>query len=283
MSELPHSDTTTKKLIRSNRAAVDEALEKEKRQLDVPWWGVYGSEPSSYNESFRHVLRGSTIEELIEARKKVKGRVYALDVMAPADTLRALDAIDGGIAMTLADARTEDQKTIDSNRNIKTIDGDITKRKPWRIVDDWLREKQADGFDLILCRPIAGWSYVPKDPLLYTTLFNRAWKILSPEGVMLIELPNAIIFEQIFLGWIDLLRNTQGVKIFFDPKVSKKSLRIEKTIDAPGRITFPGKRFDTTRRFSTSKSEVQVPIAPISDKNADPISVLTKNDLNKKS
>lgn len=139
----------------ARRIAIREADPKEET------WFAYGDiEKAPYEVHFWDVLGDETLRSYVDERRKPGQGFYALDLMGPGAVLRYL-AIDGGLAVTLGDRRTKEEQDTDNKRDIEIITGDILSKPTWRKVKDWLINQKIVGFDLVLCRPIGGFSTIP--------------------------------------------------------------------------------------------------------------------------
>lgn len=153
-------------------------------------WGVWRSGISLYEEYFRPIF-STPFVQFLETRKSEGRGTYTLDLMSLGTILRELP-IYGGVALGLGDGRSEKEKRQDRAKDVILITGNVLTRKPYRMVKEWIRQKQRDGFDLIICRPYGALThtYIPENKELYYLLLNRAWHLLSREnGLLLTEVP----------------------------------------------------------------------------------------------
>lgn len=156
----------------------------ERERQNVHPWGVWDSDRKSYEYTFRDVFKDSL--PLFLRRRRFAGRgAYVADVMGAGGVLRTLP-IDGGLAVTLGDGRSEEQKCEDTESNIKLLEGNVIEKNTWRAVETYLNQKDRPGFDLMLVRPVAGLDYIPQDARLGFTLMSKMWENLNPDGGVLL-------------------------------------------------------------------------------------------------
>jgi hypothetical protein len=147
-------------------------------------WTVYGASIDSYEDSFKEVLDGRHIRDLL----KDKEDLVVIDLMAPSGTLVDLfrqlpNKKKFGIAVTLEDLRTDDEKERDVKSNIVQISADILKPSAWKIIEEQLQGRKAD---LIMTRPVAGYKCIPRDQRLYSVFLNKTWGHLRLDGGIIV-------------------------------------------------------------------------------------------------
>ncbi len=119
----------------------------------------------------------------VEYRRRKFGEVKVLDIMSQGGILRKLGVSGGSVA--LSDKRTQSEKEIDKSESRFLVFGDILSAGTWRKIKD---QTPKGGFDLVLCRPIAGLKNLPANGELYTVIFQRMYEMLSnQEGILLTE------------------------------------------------------------------------------------------------
>lgn len=194
-------------------------------------WGTYSSRLPSYENTFRHLLRGGSIPALLSGRTEP----LVLDMMASsealADLLRQLSQPGKrGIAVSLADGRTEDKKQRDTVLGITQIAGDLTTATTWRSLEAEMAGRKAD---LILERAIGGLDVLPVHSAYYRYAMSKLWGMLSPEkGILLMEVPFyalesvGIVLEH----WTQDLRNNN---VFAEFENDTSTLCLIRTPDSP--------------------------------------------------
>lgn len=209
-----------KELLKNRKSAEFGA----KSEAKSPGWGVYnspaevGENNASYHQTFEPVFPQPFSTYLQERKQAGKG-TYVMDLMGPGQPLRELP-IDKGLAVTLGDSRTDQEKQDDKNKGIDVLGlnetnktpGDVLSKATWKKIGDWLQSNGKDGFDLVLCRPVGGLLSLPKDYNIEYWLVNNAWKTLSKDdGTLLLETnPRSGKFLDTTRSWISQLQE-QGI------------------------------------------------------------------------
>lgn len=192
-------------------------------------WGFYNKKTPHYDEQFKSVLPEG-FEKLVEEM----GQILVLDAFGPLSFIRDLadktKKINGGIALSLADLRSEEQRKRDKRNNIFQLQGaDIYSSKRWRSsVEEFLRLNGKEGFDLITCLPISGWDIKDEkgeanDPSidLVWIVTNHLWQLLGENGLLFIQYD-----MEKFTGiksWIELVKRKK-----IDIKDKESEVRIRK-------------------------------------------------------
>lgn len=235
------------------RRRQDSFQEKEDDKRENLGWGIYGSEISDYARSFQDVLEGRGILDII----KQKQAPVVVDLMGPSGTLASLFKIiknkdKFGLAVSLADERSEKQLKRDRDLGIIQIAGDITKGATWRRIESALYGRKAD---LLMERALEGLLYLPLNDKLCAILLNKAWKLLSDnQGTLLAEVPlgeeGLVIAEkqgQKIEGWVSFLKKN-GINAIYSSSDIKHGgtflgvvsgyLKLVKTPDSPKNLPF---------------------------------------------
>lgn len=196
-------------------------LESIERKLDVGRetgndyykWAVRSSNDYPYQKSFLGVLKGRSIQSLVRDAKAKTGKALVLDLMGYGDVLRKLP-IDAGLAIALEDPRRTYDKNLDKEKNITLLEGNILKRNTWNKIDEWLHNKNAEvGFNLILCRPVRGLSYLTEQQKVHITLLQRLWKLLNSNGGRLItQIQDRLFPSLLMFDWINMLNQMKGIR-----------------------------------------------------------------------
>lgn len=194
-------------------------------QLDC--WPVYDSPLCEYRSFFKAVDKTNWYDHIHKQRAPV-----AIDLMASTAALRDLfhcipsDRSRVGIAVSLEDLRTDEQKAIDRSLGLVQVSGDLTKTATWRQVSRTLASRKAH---LIFERAQAGLMHLPKNKLFYSAAVSRIWDMLDDSGgILLMQLPSIPINE-----WVGLLR-ANGL----DVNYARGALRLIKTPESPKNLPF---------------------------------------------
>ncbi len=211
--------------------ATPEAIQKIAKQEDNPSdenpWYDYYNDIQAYETTFRDVLGETHIVDYLQGRKKQEKGAVVLDLMGPGFVLRSLP-YDAALAVTLGDRRVQEQKDIDTQKDLTVIAGDV--RKSWDRVKEWLNKHEVVGFDLILCRPLKGYDTLPRDNETYYSLLQSIWEVLNKdEGMLLFEVPG--YKQRTLSSWAKRISRIPGVKTNF-----KENLLIIKEAIAPDKI-----------------------------------------------
>lgn len=201
-------------------------------------WGTYGESIHSYNTTFVNVLQGSIYEFLTDKPSPV-----VIDLMGPSETIAGLfedkfqDKPKFGLAVSLNDLRTDEQKKRDEKLNIIQIAGDILRPSTWHEIEEKLRGRRAD---LIVERAVGGLDCIPRDPIIFALLLRRVWRLLSKNnGILIAELPNNL--ETQAEKMIDVLKGDRVDGLIapaFDMHGTAIAVKIVKTPDSPEKLSF---------------------------------------------
>jgi hypothetical protein len=201
-------------------------------------WGFYNSPISDYENTFRGMLETGRIADLVAD----KGDPVVLDLMAPTGTIRYLfgqiprTTNPSGVAISLEDLRDDQTKAEDTALNITQVTGSITDSSAWRDID-----KALDGrkVDLAMARPLGGMRLLPRHPAFYALTAQRIWKRLGNEGIMLVQTPINLSYEERpvdIQAWVDIL-NQSGIEAKFG--AWNNVLLIKRAADSPAYLPFP--------------------------------------------
>lgn len=207
----------------------------ENAESDDSTWHLYGSDIEDYNQTFKPVLDGNKLEDIISE----KTFPTVVDLMGPSDSLASLlakfpEVNTRGVAVTLQDLRDKDKKARDESLDITQISGDITRGNTWNEINRALDGRKAT---LIVERAVAPLDYFPLHEAILIPLISRAWKILDSDyGIMLLQTPrhkdiiNSGVRET---EWFRMLAH-QGVKVeSYYPFRERGAIKIVKTPWAP--------------------------------------------------
>ena len=229
ISGVKNEPSTTTKLRNIRRGHADS----EGRRV----WGFQNTLISSYETSFKNLLNGKSVSDLIEGKTKPT----VIDLMAPPYTIHSLltsmtDSNGRGLAVTLKDHSLSDlpddvRETYFSSR-VTTQFGDITDSETWVDIVKWLDNKKAD---LVMERAVDGLSMLPMSKRYFGILIAKVWSILDSDGgIFLFETPRHDLLKKQGIdldAWVQIL-NKSGVDVVYDPG----NLESESTLLRTGKI-----------------------------------------------
>ena len=154
---------------------------------------------------------------------------YGLDLLSGTQTLASLDI--GGIAVGLADARSQEQKESDENIRWQLTYDLLHERKlAWRAIRRTMVFHDIPAFDLITQRGITGFDLVSPDPALHFYHLQQMWSVLAEGGMILTQISSqdsAVLEDhRVYDYWSSL----KGVKAVATPW---KGLQLFKLEGAP--------------------------------------------------
>lgn len=205
-------------------------------------WGFYDGNRASYWENFKMLYQdGETFESNLIAGRQNGQRVCALDLMGAGTILRELP-IDAGLAVTLADTRTQIQIDADAERGFYIVEGwgiggeksrDILSKHTWGNIRRWLQEMGFAGAREAFCRPIAGFNDLPRDLATFSWLLQQAYSCLDPRGgELLSSVPRR--FGSPLRSWIDNVATPHNLQVIYVGDV----LRLIRRADNPDQLPF---------------------------------------------
>lgn len=215
----------------------------DRKSLEGSTWCAYGQDIEMYESEFSGVLNGSISDVL-------KDRTFpvVIDLMAPSRTIATLfekfpDKPKLGLAVSLDDLRSDQQKAIDKGLSVEQIAGDILRSSTWNEIEKKLQGHKAD---LVMERALAGFNCIPSYPRLYAMLLNKAWDLLSKaNGILLFQGPFRKEIDQktdtIIYQWINNLLNS-GISVMIDSLLDNDHhyIKIVKTPNSPEKLPFLG-------------------------------------------
>lgn len=205
-------------------------------------WDTYGTHIFDYERSFSGVLN-----ELLQDLLKNKPFPVVIDLMGPSKTISTLfekfpDKPKLGLAVSLEDLRSTEQKEKDAKLNVIQIAGDIMKSSTWREIEEKLQGHKAD---LIMERALAGFDCIPVSPRLYAILLNKTWSLLSKEnGVLLFQSPPRTTLEtktdiNVVNQWVNSLQYNGVNVLVHEPSYDwGLSIKTVKTPNSPEKLPF---------------------------------------------
>lgn len=197
-------------------------------------WPTYQSPLASYSKTFANVLMDTpgtashSIARWLQERHKTHPQLHILDFMGQGRFYKDHEAgptISKELAVTLVDF------SHDTSGNISTIENDVLKGQTWRSIEEFLKEQTAPGFDLILCRPIAGWNtlfpvshkhFVEEISLL---ILRRLIQQLHPQGGILLVHG----FSTLYTAASKIINATPGLHLDIDKENAFWTAKIRRT------------------------------------------------------
>lgn len=234
-------------LIRSFRVNGQRARGRN-GSADYREWSVDGSESTdgtgySYRSTFRSLLRGREISDIVSSARREYNleRILALDFMGYGYELSRLP-IDRGLAVALGRPPKSKSGELYSEGKVDLLRGDVLRRSTWKSIEEWLETQgSVNGFNLILSRPVRALRVLPQNCDTHMTLLNRAWRLLSNRGGILLTQVSAQVLDHerrisfqedysalikrvfpVLEDWISRLNLLPGVEAYCNkPKVGK--------------------------------------------------------------
>lgn len=209
------------------------------RRGHADYWPTNNSPIEDYDKTFKTVLKGRRIVDLVRDR----AGLVVIDLMSSTDALSTLfsqlrQPNKLGISVSLEDSRSEERRLYDEGMGIRYLTGDLNMSSTWKRLIDELAGKRAD---LILERGGMGVQYVPANERFYGYVLNRLWEIVSENGgVILIQCPTTHTLKQTgirFKEWVNLLQSN-GVNVVFSEGGDElgfdyASLKLVRTLESP--------------------------------------------------
>src|SRR3990167_7802430 len=203
-------------------------------------WSFCDGNRDSYWEDFKGLYQGNeTFETKLIARRQAGQKVCALDLMGRGTIFSELP-IDAGLAVTLADTRSQYETATDARSGFYIVDGwgrkeeksrDILSKHTWGNIRKWLHCMGFSGFQIIFCRPIAGFNDLPRDPSVFSWLLQQGYSCLDPNGgELLCSVPRR--FSTILMSWTNNVATQRGINAIYVGDV----LRVVRKIENPDQL-----------------------------------------------
>lgn len=238
-------------LFRARKWAEDRRkYELEISSNDIRPWAVYESGLDKYNGRFFDLdLHGDFLFQDIVDRWESKGLI--LEAFGEGTLIRDLtrfenisnesdSKIAGGVAVSLADIRTEGQRNFDFTNQISFVEGDLYLGITYRKILEQLKETEFSGFKLIVCYPLGGWDIgeMGQNPPVHLVwiILRRLYDLLEENGELYVITPDVLIHNAVEVDlfksvgfwdqWIEMCRKVDiEVKRGYGGtlKVAKKS------------------------------------------------------------
>lgn len=186
-------------------------------------WGGYNVDPlSRIISDFHRVISRDEFEDLLESMRQ--NNSYAIELAGPGGFLR--EAGLSGLALSLYDGRTEQEKSYQSSMGISLIEGNIIFINTWDAISEYIDSKEKKP-KMIFANAIHGWHTLPKDVNLFVELFTRTFKFLDKDGVLLTDLPRT---DEEDSFRIDKLSSTFSRRMGFEYYRSSGYLYVKKLV-----------------------------------------------------
>ncbi len=233
------------------RKAVNEIrrIHEQERQSgfgNLDCWDIYGETFSQYVEDFNVVLGGTDLWAHLRRRESIT----VVDLMSPSRALLTLfrtlnpNQQKLGIAVSLEDLRSENERTLDRQLGITQIAGDLIDRSTVDQIHEVLNGRSAD---LITIRAKGGFRGIPKHAKFYALAAKRVWDMLSDQGGMFVgEVPDPVFCRENNIpieNWVTILRQND-IFARYAPQGNRLSSRdfsyvlVIKNPDSPKHLPF---------------------------------------------
>lgn len=191
-----------------------EIHKQREQKLQRESWAVYHSGIKSYDDLFLKVLPEGSFLNIVRPGSSI------LDSFAPTSFIRELNqkgAVSGGIAITLSDTRSVEERQIDAFHGIAQVEANFYTCEWLYPVNEDLQKRAKMGFDLITCAPIGGWldsdingfCHAPNEEQIWWTT-DTLWRLLDVDGNLFISY--ATKHHDELLRWIGKL-NSLGIRV----------------------------------------------------------------------
>jgi hypothetical protein len=164
--------------------------EKVTYPKDGKKWLFHDHSFSHYMEDFEKVDRGK-VAVLLSRLSRINQPVV-IDLMASTAAIRDLRQRVlrmpqfKGLAVSLFDRRSEEETARDDFLGISHLAGDLNNfrgMRTWDRISDWLGKDRAH---LIMERGFGGLHHIPTRLIYFRAVMSRMWKMLDPNGGMLL-------------------------------------------------------------------------------------------------
>ena len=171
--------------------------ESQRHKTGKEAWGLYNNDHIMYDQYFSNMLPFGGFVDFIDSMQK---EVAIIDAFAPSSFIRSItneiDVVRCGIALSLGDLRSQEEKKEDARRGILQIKyADMYSSKLWiDQVKSHLSNYGKEKADLVVCAPCAGWYLIGDNKRLLTPsselmwlVTNRLWSLLNTDGFLFIN------------------------------------------------------------------------------------------------
>ena len=204
-------------------------------------WHIHGSDIDDYQDTFASVLESESLHGLL---KDIGGRDPSaiLDLMASETVVR--EAVENygfnlGTSVSLGFPETHERT---SSGVIRNVNGDLLHPQTWEDLHALLLRRKARWFDVILSRPEGGLNHLSLLPSTHLRLLQESWKLLNPDGgVLLFQAPDST-FNKFGQPYLDQLKNAGVAEVAYtylgDAEVGHPVM-ITKTSSSPALLPTP--------------------------------------------
>jgi hypothetical protein len=216
-------------------------LRGDRLSYDGYAWFDYGKNIVSYEKSFAGVLSNNSVKDLL----KGKENLVVIDLMAPSGTIASLftqfpDRKKFGLAVSLEDLRSKEEKERDIKLNITQISGDIMKSSTWSKIEEQLQGRKAT---LVMERATCGFDCIPSIPKLYAVFLSKVWGFLSKDGgITMAELPTDFVDQTRIM--LNGFRENSKIEASMGkgPYPFGYSMKLVRNPNSPEKLPFPKMR-----------------------------------------
>lgn len=183
---------------------VGEELSDPEDDMRAGWY-IHGSDIDDYEDTFIKVLDERLLHGLME-EIGVRDQSSILDLMATDSVVREAVEIHGfdfGVSVSLGFSNTPVRSTEGFVRN---VNGDLLDPQTWDRLRELLERRKLRWFDIIVSRPEGGLNHLSLLPSTHLRLMQESWKLLNPDGgVLLFQAPNST-FRSFGLPYLEQLQ-----------------------------------------------------------------------------
>ncbi|MFA5933101.1 MAG: hypothetical protein WCV81_02420 [Microgenomates group bacterium] len=198
-------------LLKTQRETKKIALEEEaQRQGGEEAWRFDNENLSQFESFFAPVLDKPLYETISEYKSSHPESTYVMNIMGGTQLLKELRPTKG-IAVRLADNRTDQEKEEDTKRKISIITGKVLSNSLWK--------KIPSQQNFILSMPQGALYSLPISDDIYYFLINEMWKKLADNGTMLVQIPN--FAKPILSKWTPALNQNSAINADYAPSKSR--------------------------------------------------------------
>lgn len=195
------------KQMRENRILATLEISATKRGEQR--WNIYGSNDQKYEEALG--LPNGYLKNVVDSIKAQGQTPFVLDVGAETSLLRSLNV--PGIAVCLADTRSEDVKREDLASNRYLVNGDVLNLKSWKKIRKVMETMGVqNGFPLIISVAEGGLRQITENHSIHFRLLQEMWNLLNPDGGTLIIKTHISTGKPFYSGDYLLLLLSEGIE-----------------------------------------------------------------------
>lgn len=203
-------------------------------------WLFYGNRIADYELTFGDILHGKPISSLLGE----KNDIVAVDLMSSSSALRSLFVevpykTKFGLAVSLGDIRSREEKKADEKLNIEQLEGDLLDFNFWE--KDLRPKLKGRKADLVLERAEGGLFNLTDNYKVHLMLLRRAWNILSSDnGVFLFQMPALYGYKFSQMRMLREFFDKKGIDFSFAFSALGElyCAKLVKTPDSPEKLPF---------------------------------------------